>query len=33
MQLAGLMQPPKFGFSELTTQKKGYNTDVRGMGC
>jgi hypothetical protein len=31
MQLARLMQPSKFGFSELTTQKKGYNTDVRGM--
>jgi hypothetical protein len=23
----------KFGYSELTAQKKGYNTDVRGMGC
>jgi hypothetical protein len=30
-QLARLMQPSKFGFPELTTQKKGYDTDVRGM--
>jgi hypothetical protein len=28
-QLARLMQPSKFGFSELTAQKKGYDTDVR----
>jgi len=27
------MQPSKFGFPELATQKKGYDTDVRGMGC
>jgi hypothetical protein len=32
-QSARLMQPSKFGFSELTAQKKGYDTDVRGMGC
>jgi hypothetical protein len=31
-QSARLMQPSKFGFSELTAQKKGYDTDVRGMG-
>jgi hypothetical protein len=30
-QSARLMQPAKFGFSELTAQKKGYGTDVRSM--
>jgi hypothetical protein len=28
-QSARLMQPAKFDFSELTAQKKGYDTDVR----
>jgi hypothetical protein len=29
MQLARLIRSSKFGFPELTTQKKGYDTDVR----